>query len=79
MEQKYIATYGITNSIGLGIIEINHTDGTVEFDGLVDGVVKDNQVMPIITHYSEDSDDLAMGFMWGAWFISLGECIRTGV
>lgn len=73
---EYIAVKGLTNDGGIGIVEIDYSDGLVNFEVVVGGEVIDIVNAKIVDQYNEE-EELETGFYWGEWFQNLSEFMRV--
>jgi hypothetical protein len=72
MKSNYIAVYGVSNSSGVGIVEIDHTEDVVTWE-FVGGSHVSSGTSPLF--HDEERDDYC--FMVGALKVPLSECIRV--
>ena len=76
MKQKYIAVYGLSNDVGIGIVEIDYSMSMVNFEAVVGDEIIDIVNTEIVDRFNED-EEYETGFYWGVNFIPFSECMRT--
>lgn len=68
---KYIAVQGQTNTSGIGIVSIDHTDDTADIEFVCGDVVEPHTVK---LEYNETG---CYGFFHFGWFYDLSDFLRT--
>lgn len=74
---KYIATYAVSNDMGIGIVEIDYSFDLVNFEVIVGDKIIDIINAPIIHEFNEETEEYNQYFYYGAMKLCLGEFMRV--
>ena len=74
---KYIATYAVSNDMGFGINEIDHSFDMVNFDVVCGDKVLDVVNAQLYEEFNEETEEYNQYFYYGAIKLCLDEFMRA--
>lgn len=74
---KYIATLGLSNVSGIGIVEIDHSFDLVNFEVIVGDEIIDIVNAPITHEFNDETEEYDAIFYWGLMKLNLNDFMRV--